>query len=303
MIKAVLRGPALLKNIMASANTSDRLHLWWLGQSGFLIQWNSHHILVDPYLSDSLTRKYEDSDRPHVRMTEIPVDPHMLDFIDVVTSSHSHMDHLDPETLKPLLKVNPSVDLVIPEANRQLVAECLECPEDFPLGLDDGVSVNLGEIAITGIAAAHEELERDDEDRCRYLGYVIRIGPWTIYHAGDSLVYEGLAAKLQTSAVDLAILPINGRDPARGVAGNMTGVEAASLAYSLDARLAVPCHFEMFEFNTVSPLEFEQECRRLRQSFRVLRCGERWSDRELEDADASLDEMVGGRWLDDMDEY
>jgi L-ascorbate metabolism protein UlaG (beta-lactamase superfamily) len=30
--------------------------LWWLGLSGFLIQWQGHHLLLDPYLSDSLTK-------------------------------------------------------------------------------------------------------------------------------------------------------------------------------------------------------------------------------------------------------
>ena len=41
------------------------------------------------------------------------------------------------------------------------------------------------------------------------------------------------------------------------------------------ARLAVPMHFEMFEFNTASPDAFAAECERLGQPYRVLRAGER----------------------------
>src|SRR5690606_23275029 len=26
--------------------------LWWLGQSGYLLQWNGRRVLIDPYLSD-----------------------------------------------------------------------------------------------------------------------------------------------------------------------------------------------------------------------------------------------------------
>ena len=74
-----------------------------VGQSGYLVKWKGHRLLIDPYLSDSLTRKYAGTDKPHVRMTARVIAPEQLDFIDVVTSSHNHTDHLDAETLGPLL--------------------------------------------------------------------------------------------------------------------------------------------------------------------------------------------------------
>jgi hypothetical protein len=43
----------------------------------------------------------------------------------------------------------------------------------------------------------------------------------------------------------------------------------------------IPCHFEMFEFNTASPDEFVGTCKKLGQRHRVLRAGERWSSGEL----------------------
>ena len=55
----------------------------------------------------------------------------------------------------------------------------------------------------------------------------------------------------------------------------MDGVEAARLAHAMRADLAVPMHFEMFEFNTASPDAFVAECERLGQPYRVLRAGER----------------------------
>jgi len=298
MIKPVLKEEALVKNVETSLRDSDRLHLWWLGQSGFLVQWNGEHLLFDPYLSDSLTEKYKDTDRPHVRMTELVVDPARLDFIDVVTSSHNHTDHLDPDTLKPLIRRNRNLALVIPEANREFVCRRLGCGEDYPIGLDDDLSVDVGEFTITGIAAAHEQFDTDEEGRHRNLGYIVQVGPWTLFHAGDGVVYDGLAERLQSYAVDLALLPINGQDPARGVAGNMSGAEAAKLAREIDARLAIPCHYEMFEFNTVSSEGFRRECTRLDQPYRILKCGEHWSDRELTDLAAEEDsagDWAGGR--------
>src|SRR5215831_20240085 len=81
------------------ALSSGGFHLWWLGQSGFLVVNNGRALLLDPYLSDSLTRKYAGTDKPHERMTERVIAPEKLTFIAAATCSHNHTDHLDPETL------------------------------------------------------------------------------------------------------------------------------------------------------------------------------------------------------------
>jgi L-ascorbate metabolism protein UlaG (beta-lactamase superfamily) len=100
-------------------------------------------------------------------------------------------------------------------------------------------------------------------------------GPWTLYHSGDTLLYPGLADTLLEYAVDVAFLPINGNRPELRVAGNLDGGEAAQLAHDIGARLVIPHHFDMFEFNTADPRElFIPECERLGQPYRVLRVGE-----------------------------
>lgn len=275
MIQPVLQGDAFLRDVAQAGGERDRLHLWWLGQSGFLLQWNGRHVLLDPYLSDSLTRKYAGTDKPHVRMTALLVEPERLDFIDLTTSSHAHTDHLDAETLGPLLRVNAGMELVIPEANRRLVAERLQIAEDRPLGLDAGGSVEAAGMRIHAIPAAHNTLEKDDRGRHKFLGYVIEMGARTIYHAGDTLHYEGMESWLRSWRIDAALLPINGNLPERGVAGNLDGIEAASLACAIGARIVIPCHYDMFEFNTVSTALFESSCRNLGQPYRILPCGQR----------------------------
>lgn len=277
MIKPLLQGEAFLRDVAQARSASGRLHLWWLGQSGFLVQWQNTHLLIDPYLSDSLSHKYAATDKPHVRMTERVIEPERLDFIDLVTSSHNHTDHFDPETLEPLRQVNPNLQIVIPEANRAVAAERLAIAPSLFLGLDDGQTTEAAGFRITGIAAAHESIERDAEGRCFYLGYVIQAGPFTLYHSGDTLWYNGLADRLKHWQLDLALLPINGRAPERRVAGNLDPHEAVSLAKSVQARCVIPCHYEMFEFNTAAVDPFIDECRRLDQPHAVLRAGQRWS--------------------------
>jgi L-ascorbate metabolism protein UlaG (beta-lactamase superfamily) len=275
VIRSALSHGALLADIRAADRRDSGFRLWWLGQSGFLLQCQGVHVLLDPYLSDSLTRKYSGTDKPHVRMTELVIDPAQLAFVNIATSSHNHTDHLDAETLGPILERNPSLKLVIPEANRAFVAERLKIDPAAPIGIDDRSAIELSGIRISGVAAAHETVERDQQNRVKALGYVLQFGDWSLFHSGDTLRYEGMAEKLQPFAVDVALLPINGRAPERGVPGNLSGAEAAQLAHDIGAKLVIPCHFDMFEFNTASPDAFIETCERLGQPFRVLRCGER----------------------------
>jgi L-ascorbate metabolism protein UlaG (beta-lactamase superfamily) len=276
VIRPLQSDDALLADIHASDRRDGGFRLWWLGQSGFLLQWQGVHVLLDPYLSDSLTRKYSQSDKQHVRMTELVVDSARLSMVDIVTSTHNHTDHLDAETLCPILAANPQVKLVIAEANRAFVAERLNIDVEVPIGLDDGASVEISGIRLSGIASAHEALDRDEHDRAKYLGFVLQFGGWTVYHSGDTVRYEEMSEKLQPFRIDVALLPINGRAPERRVPGNLFGSEAAQLAKDIEAKLVIPCHFDMFEFNTASPDEFIHECRKLGQPFKVLRCGEQW---------------------------
>jgi L-ascorbate metabolism protein UlaG (beta-lactamase superfamily) len=277
MIKPFAKDADFLADVEACRANLTELHIWWLGQSGFLVQWQGRHLLLDPYLSDSLTKKYAATDKPHVRMTERVVAPGRLDFIDAVTSSHNHTDHLDAETLKPLLEANPRIELVIPEANREFVVDRLGIVADLPLGLDAGISASVAGFKITGVPAAHEQVDRDGGGRCRYLGYVIEFGPWTLYHSGDTVLYEGMVETLRQWSISVALLPINGRAPERRVAGNLTGAEAACLAKEIGAGVVIPCHYDMFGFNTASPAEFTAEAARQQQHYCILQNGERWN--------------------------
>jgi L-ascorbate metabolism protein UlaG (beta-lactamase superfamily) len=279
LIDPLQRDDELLADIAAGrASDDDHLRLWWLGQAGFLVQWAGQHLLLDPYLSDSLTAKYADTDKPHVRLTARAVDPAALDMIDVVTSSHNHTDHLDHETLWPLLAANPALTFVIPEANRAFVAERLKTDPDWPLGLTHGASLDAGGFGITALAVAHEQLDTDELGRHHHLGYLVAAGPYLLFHSGDAVPYEGMAAELLHAAggrrIDVAMLPINGRLPERRVPGNFWGDEAATFARTVGARLVVPMHYEMFAFNTETPDLFVTTADAIGQHYRVLRCGE-----------------------------
>lgn len=276
MIVPLQRDDDLLLDIGAADVRDGHVRLWWLGQSGFLVQFDGSHLLLDPYLSDSLTAKYAGSATPHVRMTERVIDPARLDFIDVVTSTHNHTDHLDAETLRPLRAANPDLVLVIAEANRAVVVQRLQIAPDEPVGLAVGDTTSVGPFTIEAVPAAHEELAPT------YVGYVVRCGRWTLYHSGDTVRVDGIDDLLRRHAVDVALLPINGRAPERRVAGNLDAAEAAQFGRDIGARVVIPCHFEMFAFNTADPATFVEACNRVGQRGDVLRCGEQWASTSLD---------------------
>lgn len=258
---------------VAARRAAGRLNLWWLGQSGFLVQYGDAHLLLDPYLSDSLTRKYAATAKPHVRMTGRVVAPERLNFIDGVTSTHNHTDHLDGETLAPLLAVNPGLTVVVPQANLAFAAERLGVAPSRLSPIRVGEIVTVGPFALRAVPAAHESLETDEAGNHKFVGYVVSVGGYTIYHSGDTLLFDGLEAAVGRG-VDVALLPINGRDPARGVAGNLSAGEAVHLAQRLGAGLVIPCHFHMFAFNSVEPEEFVGLAQAAGQPYALLGNGE-----------------------------
>ena len=275
LIEPVLSDEALAADI-AAADPGAGVVLWWLGQSGFLVKSAVGRVLFDPYLSDSLTTKYANTDKPHVRMTRQCVAPEALDRIDLITSTHNHTDHLDAQTLWPLLTANSPAKLVIPEANRAFVAERIGCDHDWPVGMNAGEAATIGVIQLHAVPAAHNIIDRDAAGRCHYLGYVVRLDGVTIYHSGDTLRYAEQVELLRPFGIDIALLPINGNRPERRVSGNLFGDEAAQLAHDIGAKLVIPCHYDMFAFNTESPALFEQKCQQLGQNYRTLKCGERF---------------------------
>jgi len=266
------KGETLLGDI-AQARSQNRARIWWLGQSGFLVHASGKTVLFDPYLSDSLTKKYAATDKPHERLTEQVIAPSQLAGIDVITCSHNHTDHLDAETLLPLFEVNPRAMLVIPRANISFVLERLGPVETRLVPVDAGETVRVAGVELLGIPAAHNTVERDERGRCRFLGYVARWDQLKVYHSGDTVMHDDLVSALRPCQVHVALVPINGNKPERRVAGNLSGAQAARLAFDIGARLAIPHHFDMFAFNTEPPDGFVAECRHLGQPCQVLENG------------------------------
>lgn len=242
-------GKALIVEIDATAVGKGQCALWWLGQHGFAVKLGQTVLYIDAYLSQNWARNV----RPLLLPSEVTN-------ADAIIGTHDHADHIDRPVWPEIANASPGAMFLAPQFVRDDLVSTLGLPAARVVGLDDGVSATVGDVEITAIPAAHELLSTDPVTGANeFLGVIIEGNGFCLYHAGDTCLYEGLHARLRTWNLDLALLPINGRDAKRlssGCIGNMTYQEAVDLAGAIKPGLTIPTHFEMFDGNTENPQLF-----------------------------------------------
>ncbi len=238
----------------------NEVHLAWLGQAGFAIKFINKLFIIDAYLSDCLSVKYKGKIFPHIRLMEIPLKPEKIRDLDYILSTHAHTDHMDPETLSILSKNNPNCKIIVPRAELEEAVK-RGAKEDQIIPTNDRETIELeNNIMIIGIGASHETLKINDKGEHSYLGYVFRFEGIRIYHSGDCIPYDGLIEKLQDLHIDLALLPINGRDEYRlsnNITGNFKIPEVLEICEKSGIPKLIVHHFGMFAYNTVSDAELQ----------------------------------------------
>ncbi|MCP4406141.1 MAG: MBL fold metallo-hydrolase, partial [bacterium] len=105
-----------LKDSLQHTPAEGAVALWWLGQAGFAIKSQEKLLVIDPYLSDFLAKKYHGKFFPHTRMMPPPILPEELQGVDMLLCTHRHSDHLDPETAPILARNTPDCTLVVPKS-------------------------------------------------------------------------------------------------------------------------------------------------------------------------------------------
>ena len=81
-----------------------------------------------------------------------------------------------------------------------------------------------------------------------------------------------------------------------GVEGALLG-GATTMAEGIPgAQLVIPCHYEMFAFNTADPAEFIKASNAIAQAYQVLRCGERWESTAVPRRSERRDWPEGVAW-------
>lgn len=252
----------------------------YLGQEGFLFQSGESFLVTDPYLSDYVDRNCCRDGVNWQRLYAPPVEASQLDFLDVVVCTHAHYDHADPDTLSQIAKCNPKAKFVIPAPEVDTIA-AYGIPRERIVPAVAFEKLTLSGFEIIPIPSAHETLQKDENGHYYALGYIIRTRGKTFFHAGDMCMYDGLVEAVKPYRVDVAFLPINGRDYFRtrsDIIGNFNCEEAVLLAKEIGADMLVPMHHDLYEVNRVRPAHFVDAVENLDpfRKYHIFAPGERY---------------------------
>ena len=244
--------------ILQTKLTENQIALFYLGQTGFLLKYQSDYILVDGYLTDYVDQNCCSEQVSWKRRYPAPISPEELDFVQYVFCTHAHYDHADPNTLSTIAQRNPDASFFVSAAITDTIAS-YGIPRERIRGLrcDQEITLRPG-LTVAAVPAAHEELHPVGSDTYEEVGFRFTLGGISLFHSGDCCPYDGLEDKI--SGCDIFVLPINGRDYYRtnvcDIIGCFNSREAILLAKHCGAGLLVPVHFDLYDVNGANPSEF-----------------------------------------------
>jgi L-ascorbate metabolism protein UlaG (beta-lactamase superfamily)/glycosyltransferase involved in cell wall biosynthesis len=259
----------MMDNFPAMDSTA-RLPVQMLGQSGCKLRFPGATLYVDPYLSNSV----QELDAPDlVRQAPIPFPPEQVTDADWVLITHAHIDHCDPHTLPKLAAASPQARFLAPPPVARLLADWGIGSERIQIAREQWSELAPG-VCVHAIPAAHPEIERDAEGYLSTVGYLLEYVGRRLYLAGDTFARQEIIDTLQRlGPVHTAFLPVNEHNvfrAQRGILGNMSVREAFGLAEAIGARQVVAVHWDMFAANETTPEEIRAVYRRQAPNFGLL---------------------------------
>lgn len=261
MLEPFLSGPELVREIEQTLTVTPTL--WWLGHSGFIIRFANITFYVDPCLSDPSGKQ---------RRGAAPLSGALVRHADMILVTHAHAGHMDAPTLLPMLEASRRAKVVIPRSAQES-AHGSGIPYERIVPTDNGLRIEYFKENLYGriyaVPSAHPRLDWTTEGGYPYLGYLIRFGRWTVYHAGDCVPYPDLAARLRPFNVNVALLPVGGK--------TFSVSEAAQLAADIGAAWVAPMHHQTFNEDLEAAFVTHMLGHRPAQRFHVFRCGEKWT--------------------------
>lgn len=219
----------------------------YLGHSCFLLVTPKAKILIDPFLTGNpkAAAKAEDL---------------TCDFILV---SHSHADHYGDA-----VSIAKRTGATVVAAYELALHAGAQGAKVHPMGCGGGRNFGFGRVQLT-IAHHTSSVEGPGGpvSLATPVGFLIQAEGKTIYFAGDTALTTEMQLLGSRHAIDLALLPI-------GDNFTMGPEDAAEAVRLLQAKVAVPMHYNTFDLIQVDPEVFARAAGRYGAKVNVLQPGE-----------------------------
>ncbi|WP_460683113.1 MBL fold metallo-hydrolase [Modestobacter lapidis] len=205
--------------------------LHFLGHSTVRVELAGRAVLTDPLLTPRLG--------PLRRVVDPPPADSWAD-VDLVLVSHLHNDHLH---LPSLRRLGRGVPIIVPRgAGRWLRSKGFPAVEE----LAPGATLTDGDLTVTATEARHSAHRWGPRlthgPHAPAVGHLLRGGGSSVYLAGDTDLFPGMAGLGGPAPLDVAVLPVWGWGPSLGP-GHLDPVRAAAAVALLRPRVAVPVHW------------------------------------------------------------
>lgn len=166
--------------------------------------------------------------------------------LDVVLVTHDHADHVG-EAVSLCRATGAMLGAIVGTAEKLAAQGVPQAQLLNGIGFNMGGTVEHAGFAVTMIPAFHSS-----ESGCP-AGYIIRTPDGlTVYHAGDTCLFSGMALWGQLYPLDVALLPIGG-------VFTMDAPQAALACALLGCKSVIPMHWGTFPVLAQSTAAFKQE--------------------------------------------
>jgi L-ascorbate metabolism protein UlaG (beta-lactamase superfamily) len=228
---------------------SDRgLYACWLGHSTVLIKVDGITILTDPVFSDRAGLNLGPMTLGLKRLVAPALKVRQLPKIDLILSSHAHMDHLDVPSLRVLESRDTSVIMASKTSDLVRVNGYHGVRE-----LAWGERTRVGPLEIRAFEVNHWGARMRSDTYRGYNGYLVDAGRYRILFAGDTAITGAFRSLRGSKPIDLAIMPIGAYNP--WIRAHCTPEQAWQMSNEAGAEFFVPVHHQTFQLGREPLLE------------------------------------------------
>ncbi len=193
----------------------------WLGHAGFIIvSAEGRTIVIDPWIEGN---------------PECPIKVDEVEVADIVLVTHDHFDHVGSAV--DIAKKTGAIFVAQPTTARRFKSE-LGLPAENVI--NDGRGMHIGASAlILGITVIMTQAAHSSHTSSA-AGYIMKMEDGTtVYHAGDTGIFESMRLLAELYPLDVALLPI-------GSVYTMDPLQAAWATKLLHPKMVIPMHYRTF---------------------------------------------------------